>query len=217
MSDARGLDKSLTVKILKYLIDAAWYLTLFATGLLMLMIAAFAAGLKPTHLQVSAPVKLIFVESVEADEDEPGFIPFNQRPVITHVQGMANVLVDPRDRVFKGYITVNLLFVMGGLLLGMYNLRQFFRTVRKGDPFNRKNPSRIRWIGALVMAAGPFMQISLYMQAAWILRDYDLPGINWELAETDWSWTIPAGLIIVVIGMIFDMGVKLQQEQKLTI
>lgn len=214
MTRGRSLDKSWTVKILKFFIEAVWWLSWLAAALMIFVMIILAAGFQPEALQVKAPVKLIMM-----DEDDYDFaeIPYDQRPLVTEITGMANVLVDPRDTVFRWYIIVTAMFLLTGLLWGMYNLRTFFRTVRAGDPFDKKNPGRIRWLGALTMAAGPFTQSAMYIQGEWVLRNFDLPGVRWEVADIEGGWTILAGLLIIVIGQIFQMGVKMKEEQELTV
>jgi hypothetical protein len=112
----------------------------------------------------------------------------------------------------------------GGLLLWtLHQLRMLVRTVSRGAPFDPANPVRIRRIGWIVLAYGPLSGLLGFVESAALLTDVSAAvkqafpdasvgvGLNLNLA------TVIVGLIILAIAEAFEAGVRLQQEQDLTV
>lgn len=203
---------SLSVKILKFFIDAVWYLSWFAAALTAIIVTSMSFGFKPEALQVTVPVAIRYI-----DEDARAEIPMEERPVIVELTGNAKVLVDPNNKVHRIFVVTVLPLFIAGLLWGVHQLRCFFKTVKEGQPFHPENPGRLRNLAILLIAFGPAYDITIYLQG-WLLSDeYKFFAENTELYNGIGGQSIIAGLILFVIAQIFDIGVKLQKEQDLTI
>ena len=107
---------------------------------------------------------------------------------------------------------------LAGLMLWIVSLlRSILRSVGKGTPFTRENASRLKLLGLLVMAAGPFYGILEYVSGALTKLQIDIPGAEVS-AHADIRITyVAVGLIILVIGQIFQYGVNLREDSELTI
>lgn len=117
---------------------------------------------------------------------------------------------------------VNLSMWLDAMLTGLISLAilyQLFRLVKmivKGDPFNAENPRRIR-----IVAYGVFV-ISISNLVFTSLRSFLLSRLH-----SDWS--IAANILVkgseriffilglLIIARLLDTGVRLQQDQNLTV
>ncbi len=101
-------------------------------------------------------------------------------------------------------------------LLVLYQLYRLLLKVVKGDPFNPDNPRRIRRVayGAFAIAAA-----NMIHEVVWILGPFTNMSL-WEVLF--WAVYRTAqmalfGLGILIIAKVLETGVRLQQEQNLTI
>ena len=209
---AQQSKSSLAVKSVKFIVDAIWYLGWFAAALVLVIMIAVLVGFRPNALQVKAPIELTYI-----DETDAGGIPFDQRPTIMNIKGYATVLLPPDNPVWHRFTIIILPLLMAGFLYGAYQMRRFFRTVKDGVPFHPDNPKRIRRIGYVVMAWGPAQGFFFLLQGWLTLREVQVPADDLTIPGNIMPGLIFVGLVIVVIAQIFDMGVKLQQEQNLTV
>ena len=212
MSSSEIYKPTMSVKIVKFIIDAVWYLAWFAAAVSALLIIALSFGLKPNALQVSVPVSISYIA-----ENDRSQVPMDERPLIVELTGNAKVLVTAEDKTHRIYIATILPLFVAGLLWGTYQLRCFFMTVKNGEPFHKENPNRLRNLAYLMIASGPAHDISLYIQG-WLLYDkFKMLNKNIDLHSDISGELIIAGLVLFVIAQIFDIGVKLQKEQELTV
>lgn len=105
-----------------------------------------------------------------------------------------------------------------GVLIWIFHLaRAFMRTVRGGEPFNRNNPQRIRLIGLIVMITGPIMTAVQYIYSYRYIHILDYPGAKIEIEPDIHLLSILFGLVLFMIGHVYDTAVKLKEESDLTI
>jgi hypothetical protein len=201
-----------SAKTMKILIDLIWYLSWAASLLALVLIVAAIAGLPMKGLQVKAPIQMTFENAAN-----PGDVPMSQRPVITNIVGYATVLVGQAASKTQRLMLLVLLPILAGLIYGVYQLRQFFKNVNNGRPFDPDNPKRIRRIAYLIMAWGPFKGIFLYLQALNVMKGLSFTGGSTTPRFDLHLEFIFLGLVILVIAQIMDIGVKLQREQDLTV
>ena len=145
--------------------------------------------------------------------------------------GPVSRLMGHNDVVMAREMTTGLLggailsaLLTGGLLLWtLHQLRMLVRTVGRGAPFDPDNPARIRRIGWIVLAYGPLSGLLGFVESVALLTDVSAAvkrafpdasvgvSLNLNLA------TVIIGLIILAIAEAFQAGVRLQQEQDLTV
>ena len=115
------------------------------------------------------------------------------------------------------------IFVIMPLLLSMLFLgivmilRKIIKSIKSGTPFTRVNAARIRAMGWLVMAAGPFWGILEYIYAWMWLPKIGIEGAKIYIEPDFRVFDIFAGLVIVVIGHVFQYGVSLCEDSELTV
>ena len=127
--------------------------------------------------------------------------------------------------MMKDFYNVQMLPFIIIVLLIVHQLRLFLGSVKQGRPFDRENPKRIRRIGYLVFVLGPLEGIWSWLMSMKYMEQISLPGTSLAINEsskqivninTD-QHLIIMGLLILLIAQIFDEGVKMQQEQDLTV
>lgn len=107
--------------------NIVWYLGLFAAVLLCFIMVAVLFGVEPQNLHIAVPVTIDLVDG----GDEHEFIPFEDRPVLTVVKGIAKANIAPAGREGNLAMTGTAGIFLALFLWGIYLLRQVFRTLRK--------------------------------------------------------------------------------------
>ncbi len=124
-------------------------------------------------------------------------------------------LMKEKGIVYAGSLYFARLLVGGVLLSIIYHLKKFIKTVKQGDPFEKRNPGWIRRI-----AYGVFAWMPLQILATFMVKGFS-EAVEMEnfinLLLRDFMWPLFLGTVILVIARAFETGVKMQQDQSLTI
>lgn len=132
----------------------------------------------------------------------------------------AHLLVSIRtERSTAASLTVGLL----GLLMvvaSLWALVLFIKlivSINKSDIFNWRNVRRLRRTGLLllVMFAASLLQEWISLQA--IRRALEIPGYDLTLTDAVKGTTLLLGLCALIVGEVFAIGLKMKEEQDLTI
>ena len=203
------LTKSISLKIVKFFVAAIWYLGCFAAVLVLGLIAIVIAGLTPDNLHMEVPVRIDYVEG----GDDHEWIEFENRPAIISVVGKAKVNVRPLGKARAALILNFLALSMVLFLWAVYQLRQIIKSLSRGDPFDSKNPTRLRRIGAVTLVAGPVIGTSQLVQGVMQVGDLNIPGAEIGLHFEPHPELIFVGLIFLVIAQVFDVAAKMQKNR----
>jgi len=98
------------------------------------------------------------------------------------------------------------------LLAGIYRL---IKSITTGEPFGPSNPRRVRKVayGVLALASVTFLEQSLQF----IMRPYvPLKSLFYHLMGVP-MWAACFGLALLVIARVFEEGLRLKQDENLTI
>lgn len=97
----------------------------------------------------------------------------------------------------------------------IYILRKLMYTVKKNNPYDKINPSRIRRLAYAVFALIP---VDIFNKI-WV-KGWQPTFVTMDYVNILWGSLfklIFLGFGILVIAKVFELGVELQHEQKLTI
>jgi len=137
------------------------------------------------------------------------FIPLAQFDVT--LDGASGPIDAPLSRALIAYVIVFAAGSIGAFIFIVANLRQVFRTLAAGDPFDADNVRRLRRIGlaligvvVLQVAFGPLLSL-LYPQA----------DVTLDLG--DLIVPVFSVMTIFVLAEVFREGARLRREQELTI
>lgn len=133
------------------------------------------------------------------------------------ITGFSRLVVENGEKGLQRIFVIMPLLLSMLFLSIMMMLRKIIKSIKSGTPFTRVNAARIRAMGWLVMAAGPFWGILEYIYAWMWLPKIQIEGAKVYIEPDFRVFYIFAGLIVVVIGHVFKYGVSLREENELTI
>lgn len=210
MTEINRISEYPSVKVIWKVVNVLYYLGWVAFGLLFVVIVMlFATDNNVKYIIL--PISVSYENSDAEPLEELNY--YNEYPVV----GFKNIKIDINN---EGGFDFSILILLCMILAYIWILKQiklFFKTVKENDPFNRENPRRIRLVGFVVMVSGPIMASVQYFIAVKYLYAFDFPGATVEIETDFYPVAIFLGLIIFVIGHIYDLAVKLKEEQDLTI
>jgi hypothetical protein len=113
------------------------------------------------------------------------------------------------SRLFQNILVFLLYLVI------LYHLYRLLAVISRGHPFSGESPRRIRWAGYGMLA------ITAVNLAADVARSFALPGLAWKSFFSQilgqGFQTILLGVGLLVIAAVFEAGVKMRQDQDLTV
>jgi len=207
----QAMGKSSISSVVKKLLDVAWYLAGAGLCLATLMIVYTAVwGGFPGTIRVPITFEL------EAEAYQ----------VASPALGVTGAVVDdiraylsfPLERGV--FLFANLLILVGLLALAMlvlWQLRQVFRTLEDGAPFDAENARRIRWVGFAMILGEIFRASALGFWTYYAAARFESEQMYFG-ASLDFNLiAIIHGLVILVIAEVFRSGTRLEEDQSLTV
>lgn len=121
--------------------------------------------------------------------------------------------------LFAGGLYLSSLILEGISLWIINHLKNLVETVEQGSPFDKKNPGRIRCIAYGVFAWVPVKIFYKLMHEGYFgsINNGNIMDLLWRPLFNDFTTAIFIGIVILVIARVFEIGVRLQQDQSLTI
>lgn len=192
--------------------NVSWYIMLFLTILCALALVLCVPRLPEnrfTNFVVPVGIDLLkLAENMEKYENEPE---------IVRVLGYSEVHLAIKARKVFFYYVIYALAIGILALAWIWQLRMLLRRVRDGRPFARENPGRIRKVAFLMIAAAPLNSLWDWWLGKSYLHYVSLPSPSFVRTMLPYWEAIILGLIILLIAQVFDEGVKMQEEQELTV
>jgi hypothetical protein len=135
-----------------------------------------------------------------------------------------------KEKSIKSALVMASIVKLFYLYLILFILRRFVLSLKSETPFTQKNVWRLQTIGFLILIIPLLELIGSFIAKNWIFshfylqtKTYSIPyevgySIGYNLAKSGLvSPWILTGLLILVIAEVFRQGVKIKQEQDLTI
>lgn len=118
-----------------------------------------------------------------------------------------------------------LIFVFVSIVIAVFifiliQLRNFLETLEDGDPFTMENARRIRIIGLVIIGSELGIKLAMIGSAGFIDSAVQIEGARLVWGELLSAFSLPSiflGLVVLIIAEIFRLGVKMREEQELTI
>lgn len=131
------------------------------------------------------------------------------------------VFVQTEKEVYSGWLfTVNTLLAFTFIIASLVQLFTFvnlIRAINKSIIFAWSNVVKLRTIGVSMLIAFASNVLFSYFDEHAAMQSIDIPGYTLHTPNTwDPTWLI-MGLSILLIAEIFAMGLRLQEDQDLTI
>ena len=127
------------------------------------------------------------------------------------------------NRGFNSLIMLGFLLWQGLYLVVINQLRKILFSIRAGNPFVNKNIRRIRLLGDCLIGAELVRILGGFLYITFFKGTLSVPGTRLDYLDFPfyWEWLnleiIFAGILILLIAEVFRVGIKLREEQELTI
>ena len=207
----QGFRPSAATKVSAVIVEVLFWLA--AVAMLLSIVLVIAVNLTPFHVKYTrAPVDVCYIGG------GGGWLRGQDLSITSSkITGYSRLVMENGEKGLQRiFVVMPLLLSM--LFLGiMMIMRKIIKSIKSGTPFTRENAARIRAMGWLVMAAGPFYGILEYIYALMWVPKLRIEGALVEAVPDFRVFYIFAGLLIVVIGHVFQYGVSLCEENELTV
>lgn len=128
------------------------------------------------------------------------------------------VSVDSHDSV--GKVVAKYLLIYLHLGFSLWAVVLFIRliiSINKSDIFNWRNVRRLRRLGMALVVSFCCTFASSYLDFIGIDTVFSLHGYELSLSELVSTTTLVLGLCSLIVGEVFAIGLKMKEEQDLTI
>lgn len=98
-----------------------------------------------------------------------------------------------------------------------WSIRQVIRSALDGHPFDRRNVSRLRRAGVLLVVGSVAWPLSRYVLATAVLQRVAIEGVPLSASMSLPSDGILSGLLLLVLAAVFAHGADLEDERSLTV
>jgi len=126
---------------------------------------------------------------------------------------------------FKDFIPISYVQLLGSIFIYFLLLRKLYGLLKssaKGDFFNKENVKRLNWIGVLFIAWWVYGLINERL-SKYVFETYlsstrlTTSSSRFDLLPNFLENNLLIGLMILMIAQAFSYGLKLKEEQELTI
>lgn len=126
------------------------------------------------------------------------------------------------EKSYRVGFVISFIIVMAGYLYFLTALLRIVQSALGNNFFSGANVKRMRSIGVLLIGLGLVQIVYKWVSTSVfdLFFEFDIPnssGVRVDLFPNILGNTIFVGLIVLVIAQAFDYGLKLKEEQELTI
>jgi hypothetical protein len=199
-----------TIKIIKSIVGLTAILMIVGVVSAMAVFLTLPEG---KHIAIGEPQLEITSESLIT----------NTERILPKKHGQAIIKVNKLDMSIPVHLSLRMIVICIALIVAIYAglileiIRKIIGDIEHNSPFNIKNISRVKRIGILVCFAPIFEWFLHVIFSSWLSGYLAIDGVR-LVFESGLGWPVfLLGLIITVLGIAFEQGRKLQEENELTI
>lgn len=216
-STREELIRTPSVTIVKFVLDAVWYIGIVFISLVILgglVGGVIDAGFfsdkvleLPITIRYHESPELIPWEGAECQSRGDGIV------LLGHTDGFYQISEGNWPWSVVVDMILSAMFVMGAT----YFLRRIFRAIIGGIPFSKQNSVDLRRVGYIIAMWGPVYGTFNFMQGVYYVPYVGLANAHVSV-ELHWHpKLIIVGMVIIVIAHLFELATRIQQENELTI
>lgn len=128
------------------------------------------------------------------------------------------ISVETHTPVWKRTVNILLTFLHLGLLAwGVVLFIRLIISINKSDIFNWRNVRRLRRLGVVLILGFCSVLAGSYIDVASVREVFSLRGYDLSVSEIVDITTLVLGLCALIVGEVFAIGLKMKEEQDLTI
>ncbi len=118
---------------------------------------------------------------------------------------------------FKFVIILMIIIAIGLTVVLLDKMLRIVKDIQAGSSFNHTNTQRLKSIGTLVMVT-PVLEWALMNGGRiWIATSYQFENMSLEYENEFGRGFFILGMLIYALGFAFEQGVKMQEENQLTV
>jgi len=121
------------------------------------------------------------------------------------------------DSYLKGAIILLVLVYSAYAVSVLEVFRRIVRSVKRNSPFHIENIKRVKLAGLLIAVAPLFEYILRRGFTFWLNTKFEFEGMRLVSESYHGSSVFIIGLLIIVMGVAFEQGQKIQEDNELTI
>ena len=107
---------------------------------------------------------------------------------------------------------LGLAVIYGLILRFLFRLRELFRRVRAGAPFDERNATSLRWLGLLLILIETMTSVYSFGLTQLVLRAMSPPSVPVTSSFSMDGTAIFVGLVLLALAEIFRRGAVLEDE-----
>lgn len=134
---------------------------------------------------------------------------------VAYTQMVTNVKVDRSTWMMVAQVISGLLAVFA-IIASTVLFIQLIVAINKSDIFNWKNVRRLRWLGVALLLNFISEAVPALMNDYELSSVFSLSGYSME-TSIDSVMLVILGLVSLIVGEVFAIGLKIKEEQDLTI
>ena len=115
--------------------------------------------------------------------------------------------------MFQVHTLTQMVAAVIGWLVFVYQLRRLVLNARAGEIFTPANAGHLRWLGLLLLG---YPLIGMAFAWCWKLT-LEIPGQDHTTFTLSPDLHVVSGLLLLVLAEVFRVGVRMQEEQELTV
>lgn len=166
-----------------------------------------ALGVKPIALM---PEKFGACNDSVYNEKSGTYIPATYAQMVILLPTQTNIWLSLFSQMF-------LAFSLIPALLAIVLFTKLIVSINKSDIFNWKNVSRLRWIGGSLILNFLCTAIPLFIAGYELSEVFALRGYSLHQADLVSTTTLVLGIASLIVAEVFAIGLKMKEEQDLTI
>ena len=112
---------------------------------------------------------------------------------------------------------INLWFKFTSMFFSVVFFFKLIVAINKSNIFSWKNVRRLRWLGAILILNFICDALPAYISAYELSDAFSIPGYSLNLSGLVSKLTLTLGLVALIVGEIFAIGLRMKEEQDLTI
>ena len=245
IEESKTLERRRLAKGLKVWLDILLFLTLLASGLLLVLLPVSSLTGKG-DFKLSIPVEIgkgafQYSRSLEVDRStreistrtlessppspEEGGYEANWALLETTAIAPGFTLLRTRGQLRVtptvmgaglAFWSLNLFFILA-LIYGILLLRKILASTVEGFPFHPSNPKRLNQLGWILLGTSFLATVTQFLFGRWALSQLGEAGLPLNPTIEFYEEWLTCGLLVLVLAAIWKEAVRISDEQSLTV
>ena len=202
----------LSIKIIYYLTQFIFWITILGTVLMLFFFTGNVTGMfsEDTETSLDIPVRIHV-------EETGTFTAYGQTYDVKIQDATGKFEFTGLPKQVYGLTLVSVVILLALLLAVIWYFRKFIINVYRGVYFDQSNISYLKKMAYSLFIMWCYLLVVSNVTAGFIMSTTEFDSVRFAGSKSDSSALLFSALFIWVLSHIFSKGMKLEQEQELTI